>query len=194
MSTETLSRIFSGSDAAARRRRGLVLILGALVMLLVQQKVIKFYFTPLIVGLTYLAGAAISGRRGAFWAPGLVTTAWGISVLLTVHHVVSNPHDWAFNIAAAIGVAVALLLRFTVGIAAGVLGLAVSLGVVLLHNYAHPPSWIFHGITFALLLGIWGLWELRPARGAHGRKDETTTAVAGAQPRETTRDSEPSRV
>ncbi len=192
MTAMTSTGIFSGPDAGARRRRGVVLILGALVMLLVQQKVIKFYYTPLIVGLTYLAGAAISGRRGAFWAPGLVTTAWGISVLLTVHHVVSNPHDLAFTVAAVIGVAVALLLRFTVGLAAGALGLAVSLAVVLLHNYAHPPSWIFHGITFALLLGIWGLWELRPSR-ASGRNDETTTAFTGAESREMTRDTEPSR-
>ena len=190
MSTGTMSRVFSGSDAATRRRRGLVLIFGALVMLLVEQKVIKFYYTPLIVGLTYLAGAAVSGRRGAFWAPGLVTTAWGISVLLTIHHVVSNPHDWAFTIAAAIGVAVALLLRFTVGLAAGALGLAVSVAVVLLHNYAHPPSWIFHGITFALLLGIWGLWELRPARGrgAQDRASEESSARVPA------RDTEPSHV
>ena len=131
MSAELLSRVFHGSDAAPRRRRGVVLILGALVMLLVQQKVITFYYTPLIVGFTYLAGAAVSGRRGAFWAPGLVTTAWGISVLLTVHNVVSNPHDWAYTIAAAIGVAVALLLRFTVGLTPVSAAVATALGSVV---------------------------------------------------------------
>lgn len=81
---------------------------------------------------------------------------------------IGNPHNLAYDIAAAIGVVVALLLRVTVGVAAGLLGLAVSVAAVLVYGYAHPPSWIFHGVTFALLTGVWGLWELRPARAGGG--------------------------
>lgn len=163
----TTTSAHDDTDLAARRRRGAALIVGGLAMLLlVQTGAVKFYYTPLIVGLTYLIGAAVSGRRGALWAPGIVTTCWGISVLLSVHGVVSNPHYMAFNIAAAIGVVLALTLRATVGIAAGVVGLVVSVGVILLHDYLSWPSWVFHGATFAALLGIWGLWEMRPDR--HG--------------------------
>jgi len=60
-----------------------------------------------------------------------------------VHHVIGNPHNLAYDIAAAIGVVVALLLRVTVGVAAGLLGLAVSVAAVLVYGYAHPPSWIY---------------------------------------------------
>lgn len=68
----------------------------------------------------------------------------------------------SYNIAAAIGVALALLLRFTIGLAAGAPGSSCRWGH-LLHGSSVVPSWVFHGLSFAVPLGIWGLWELRPS-------------------------------
>jgi len=122
------------------------------------------------VGLTYLVAASAAGRRGAFWAPGIVTTAWGVAVLLGVNGIVHLDSFTSYNIAAAIGVALALLLRCTIGLAAGALGLLVSVGVILLHGSSFVPSWVFHGLTFAVLLDVWGLWELRPSAAPEGEQ------------------------
>jgi len=166
MANATTARFEPGAFFTSRRHRSAVaLLLGALAMeFLVQQQVVHFYYTPLIVGLTYLGAAAVAGRKGALWAPGIVTSCWGIAVLLGVHHVVTIDGKLSYEIAGFIGVALALALRYTIGLAAGVVGLVVSMAVIFAHSYAHAPAWIFNGITFAVLLGVWGLWELRPSR------------------------------
>lgn len=164
MTVAATRQAMDGFFLEGRRRSAVALLVGALVMeLVIQQQVLRFYYTPLIVGLTYLTAALVAGRKGALWAPGIVTTCWGISVLLGVHGVVHLKSVLLYNIAAAIGVALALALRFAIGLAAGVVGLVISVAVILVHDYAHSPSWIFHGVTFAVLLGVWGLWELRPS-------------------------------
>jgi hypothetical protein len=33
---------------------------------------LRFYWTPLILGITYLAAAAAGGRRGSYWATACV--------------------------------------------------------------------------------------------------------------------------
>ncbi len=164
MTSTALETSPRGFFAEPRHRGAIALLAGALALeLLVQQEVIRFYYTPLLVGLTYLAAAAVAGRKGALWAPGIITTFWGISVLLSVHGVITIEGSRSYEIAAALGVLLALTLRYAIGLAAGVVGMVVSVAVILLHNYAHPPSWFFQGVTFAVLLGVWGLWELRPA-------------------------------
>jgi len=60
-------------------------------------------------------------------------------VLLGVNGIVHLDSFTSYNIAAAIGVALALLLRFTIGLAAGALGLLVSVGVILLHGSSFVP-------------------------------------------------------
>jgi len=171
--------------AVARHRSALALLVGAALMLgLIQTGQVRFYYTPLIVGLTYLGAAAVAGRRGALWAPGIITSLWGVAVLLGVHNVIKGGKT-SYEIAGAIGIALALLLRYTIGLAAGFVGIVVAFGIILLHDNAHAPSWVFKGATFATLLGIWGLWELRPerrtARDAHtgdeniGLREQATT-------------------
>lgn len=175
MSTPEAMR--TGVLAQGRRRSALALLAGAAVMeLVIQQGVLHFYYTPLVVGLTYLAAAAAAGRRGALWAPGIITTFWGIAVLGGIHRVITMNGPHSYLVAGALGIGVALLLRLTVGLAAGPIGMAVAFGVILVYNYAHPPAWIFHGATFAVLLGVWGLWELRPVRATRN-EDRATDSV-----------------
>lgn len=162
----------TGFFSLPRRRSAVALLLGALVMLVaVQQGVIRFYYTPLIVGLTYLAAAAAAGRKGALWAPGIITTCWGIAVLLGVHGF-TNGGKTSYEVAGVIGIALALTLRHTIGLAAGYLGIVVAFGIILVHDLSTVPSWVFKGQVFAVLLGVWGLWELRPALRAQRAASE----------------------
>ncbi len=104
MANATTTRSEPGAFFTDRRHRSAVaLLLGALAMeLLVQEQVVRFYYTPLIVGLTYL-GAAAASRKGALWAPGIVTSCWGIAVLLGVHRVVTIDGKLSYEIAASSG-------------------------------------------------------------------------------------------
>lgn len=178
MSVMATSRTEGGAFLEGRRRSALALIAGALVMeLVIQQQVIKFYYTPLIIGLTYLAAAALAGRKGALWAPGIVTSCWGIAVILGVKNVVTLDSKASYLIAGAIGVAIALALRYTIGLAAGPIGLAVSIAVILVHEYVPTPSWVYQGVTFAVLLGVWGLWELRPSKAPSTAKADDSAGT-----------------
>lgn len=165
--------------AESRHRSAVALLVGAGLMLaLIQSGVLRFYYTPLIVGLTYLTAAVVAGRRGALWAPGIITSFWGIAVLLVVHRVVTIDGKAAYEIAGALGIALALLLRYTIGLAAGYVGIVVAYAAILIHDKAHAPAWVFKGVTFAVLLGVWGLWELRPTRRSAG---DGTAAEAGRE-------------
>lgn len=147
-----------------RQRSAAVLLVGALLTVaLVQGGVLSFYWTPTVVGLSYLAAAAAAGLGGALWAPGLITTCWGITVLLGVHEVVPGDKR-SYLIAGAVGIVLALLLRRTLGMAAGYLGMVVSLAAIAVYDNPQVPAWVFSGTTFAVLLAVWGLWDLRPER------------------------------
>ena len=55
----------SGDKANARRIRGIVLIVGGLlIVVLIETGTIPFYWFPTLTGLTYLAAAAASRSRG----------------------------------------------------------------------------------------------------------------------------------
>ena len=147
-----------------RQRSAVALLVGAVLLLgLTHTNVVPFYGTPLIVGLSYLAAAAVAGRSGALWAPGIITTCWGIAVLLGAHGVITG-NKTAYLIAGAAGIGLALVLRLTIGLAAGVIGIVVSFAAIALYDNPYAPAWIFHGSTFAVLLAGWGLWDLRPPR------------------------------
>ena len=42
---------------------------------------IAFYWTPLIIGITYLLAAIVDGPRGGYWATAIGLTGWGLAVL-----------------------------------------------------------------------------------------------------------------
>jgi hypothetical protein len=186
MSMTSTSRARTGFFAEGRRRSAIALLVGALLMeVLIQQQHVRFYYTPLIVGLTYLAAAGLAGRKGALWAPGIITICWGIAVLLGVHGV-THGGKTSYEIAGVIGIGIALTLRYTIGLAAGYIGMAVAFVIILLHDHSNIPSWVFQGITFAVLLGVWGLWELRPTHLSRTplRDDHTGHRVEGTRQNE----------
>ena len=147
-----------------RQRSAVALLVGAVLLVgLVQGGVLSFFYTPLIVGLSYLSAAAVAGRAGALWAPGLVTSCWGVAALLGLYGVIPGEKA-SYLIAGLIGAGLAVLLRLAAGLAAGPIGIVVSLAAIALYDNQHVPSWVFNGATFAALLAGWALWDLRPAR------------------------------
>jgi len=59
------------------------LLAGAVVLVaVVAPDGARFYWTPLIIGLAYLAAAAVGGRHGGHWASACALTGWGAAVVL----------------------------------------------------------------------------------------------------------------
>jgi len=68
---------------AVRLRQGLALLGGAVAIeLLLGLGPLDFFWTPLLVGLAYLAAAALGGRANGHWATAMVIVAFGAVVLL----------------------------------------------------------------------------------------------------------------
>lgn len=67
---------------ANRVIQGLLLTGGAVLLgLTAGEDRISFYWTPLILGLSYLVAAIVDGPRGGYWATALGLTGWGLAVV-----------------------------------------------------------------------------------------------------------------
>lgn len=66
-------------------RRGVVLIVGAVVMALLIQPIgpLSYPWNPLLVGLVFLAAAAVVGARSPLWGAGLVVGFWGLAKVIS---------------------------------------------------------------------------------------------------------------
>jgi hypothetical protein len=71
-------------SAGDMRRRGLVLLAGAVAIVLLVKPIgpLEYYWNPLLVGLAFLAAAAVTGPRSPLWGAGLVVTAWGVAKVI----------------------------------------------------------------------------------------------------------------
>ena len=169
---------------ARRGWRWVPVLTGALVETLAVGPVgpIPFYLTPLVLGLTYLAAAAVGGRDATLWAPGVVISAWGVAVALVFSQTVHA--DFASVAVTALGMgatAAALLGRagfrvdtLAVGLSvmfAGLTELAASLGAHVLGL----------GWFYGALLGIWVLADLTglsPLLRKRGSRGDATVDLA----------------
>lgn len=124
------------------RWRWIPALLGALVVSLAVVPIgpLPFYVTPLILGLTYLAAAAVGGRRATLWAPGLIITAWGCGVLLVFSGTLTADFPAVAVTALGIGAAMAALM--------GRAGFRVD-------SIAIALSVLFAGLT-ELVASLWG--------------------------------------
>lgn len=139
--------------------QGVLLLAGAVVLeLLAGEERIRFYWTPLIIGLIYLAAALAGGRRGGYWATACGLIGWGLAVVLIAR---GRPHEidtaGAYLAGAGIGFAAGALLR-RAGVAVSDLGLGLTVaaaGAVL----ALTPRADFLGdaTNYAIAVGAVGL-------------------------------------
>jgi len=68
-----------GLEMTSRRRQGAVLLAGAAVTyVLLGPAGLGFHWTPLVIGLAYLAAALAGGRRGSYWSTAVVLSVFGL--------------------------------------------------------------------------------------------------------------------
>ncbi|UTI64326.1 hypothetical protein NBH00_23680 [Paraconexibacter antarcticus] len=134
---------------------------------------IPFYWTPLILGVTYLLAATIDGPRGGYWATALGLTGWGLAVAYMGE---IRPAEidtaGAYLVGAGLAGVVAAALR-TRGFLISETGLAatVALGGLTLALTPRAPDTLDDATTYAIALafvgagnlfgGAFGLWRAR---------------------------------
>jgi len=100
---------------------------------------VPFYFTPLVLGLTYLAAAATTGRQGTLWRPGCVITLWGVAVALEFSHTTHADFTSVAVTALGAGATIAALLR-RVGVRTDPLAIALSVLFAECHQARRPAG------------------------------------------------------
>jgi len=137
----------------------------------------RFYWTPLVVGLAYLAAAAAGGRRGGHWATACVLVGWGAAVVFAGAARPDVDIAGLYMVGAGLG-AVGGLLSRRAGVEVDPLGLAVAItaGGLILTFAAQAPSVLEEARTYAGLLALLAVANLALAArdwGAEPRKGPT---------------------
>ena len=161
-----------------RLRQGLVLLAGAVLFaILVGPDGDRFYLVPLGVGLIYLAAAAAGGRDGGYWATALVLVGWGAAVVWVREGSPDLDTAGLYLLGAGLGATVGVLLARR-GFAVDPLGLAVTiaLGGLLLAFARRWPEVIEEARTYALLVGLVGLFNV--AAGALRARSSDDSGVS----------------
>lgn len=178
-------------DALARKvriGRGTALIAGAAVYAGLVYGPLEFLWTPFLLGLAYLAAAAAGGRRGGFWATGLILAGWGIGVLLATKLKigVSAADGYLIGIGAAALVG-GLLARG--GFAVDLVGIgATALVAGILHTLAGDQiQALTEPWPYVVLLGVVGATNLALAlapQSSAGRSSAPSGPRVGSTPRD----------
>lgn len=129
-----LSAVDVGKPVDVRVRQIVCFLAGALAMeLLVDQGEVRFYWTPLILGLTYLAAAAVGGRHGGHWSGATTLTGFGLAVAYAGHEHPQNVDISGLYVLGA--------------------GLAFAIGAVAASR-GWPISTVSMGVTLAIVGGL----------------------------------------
>jgi hypothetical protein len=128
---------------------------------------LPFYWTPLILGLTYLVAAIVDGPRGGYWATALGLTGWGLAVVY-LGEVRPPGVDPAGAYLAGVGLAgvVATMLRRR-GFLISDLGFAATVAASGLTLALTPRASgaLDDAATYAIALGVVGVFNV--AGGAY---------------------------
>ncbi len=162
----------------SRRRRGAVLLLGAVavVLLVGDDRPLDFLWLPLVTGLAYLLAAAAGGLDGELWGPALVVTGFGTGVGLTVGGPLGG-ELFSPVVLTCVGAGAVLAM-----LVPRVSGMSVAAAVLLSGLFfllsERGPTEVFHApLVYGALLALWGCWELRPsASSSASSKDAASRA------------------
>jgi len=114
---------------------------------------------PVIAGLTYVSAAALSGRGGALWAPGIIIGFWGLAPMTTNYF---EEFPGMFYLTLGTG----LLIVAVLGDRLQISRMSMALPVLFIGGGMFLASFIgadrYLTTVVAVLLGAWALWELRP--------------------------------
>lgn len=147
-------------------------LLGALALeALVERGSTPFYWTPLIIGLSFLGAAAAGGRNGGHWPTACVLLGWGAVVAWAGR---ARPEDvdlaGAYLAGGGAGVlAAGVLVRR--GFRLDVIGLgAAALGAGLVLALAPRVDALVEARTFAVALAVLALVNVALGMAARGRR------------------------
>ena len=139
-------------------RRGLALLAGGVALLLLVRPVgpLAYPWIPLLVGLAFVAAAALTGPRSPLWGPGLVVSAYGTAEVVDLYTDVPGSGAWTL-VAIGLGglLAAALGSRGWAMSAASVAAPVVFLGVgqwIAGQGPAGAITWVSAGVT--VLYGV----------------------------------------
>lgn len=155
-----------------RRRQGAVLLAGAVALyLLLEVGSLPFFWTPLIAGLAYLAAAASAGPGGAYWATGVVISAWGLGVVALGERWITDVDTAAgYLVAIGAGALVATALA-RAGYAIELLGVAGSVFAAgLAFALVSRVEALGEATTYAAALAVVGLVRLAGPERGRGRR------------------------
>jgi hypothetical protein len=73
-----------------------VLVVGGVALLLLVRPIgpLAYSWIPLLVGLAFVAAAALTGPRSPLWGPGLVVSAYGTAEVVNLFTDVSGAGAW----------------------------------------------------------------------------------------------------
>ncbi len=151
--------------ASLRLVQGVILLAGALVLAIpVDRATLSFYYTPLVLGLTYLVAASAGGREGGYWATALPLTGWGLAVVWIGEF---RPQDvdiaGAYLAGAGLGlVAAAVLAARDYPITIAGLAATVTGSGLILALSSNSDAWT-DATTYAIAVGLVG--AVNVARG-----------------------------
>ncbi|HEY5399007.1 MAG TPA: hypothetical protein VIL16_26860 [Trebonia sp.] len=152
----------SETPRSLRLAQGVVLLVGAIVIVLaIGASPTGFYWTPLTVGLTYLAAAVCGGSQGSYWATAVVLVRWGAAVIVVRQFHPNLDTSGLYLVGAGIGAAAGMLLARR-GFAVDPLGMTITIaaGGLLL---ALEPRWssvLGDARSYAVLIGAVGVANL----------------------------------
>jgi len=155
--------------ALQRARQGAVLVAGGLALEgLVGRGELAFWWTPLLIGLAYLAAAVSGGRGGSYWATAAVLVGWG-GVVVWLNE--SQPDVFA-PAAHAFGMGLGVLLAAAAaraGRRVDLLGVGLTAAVAgLVFMLERDVDSFGDATTFAVIMVAVGAFNLALAAKARG--------------------------
>lgn len=144
-------------SGGTRLRQGVVLLLGAVALYGLVRGPLDFFWTPLIIGIAYLAAALIGGRHGGHWPTALVLVGWGVAVLARQRGVVDVDTAGVYLVGAGLG-ALAAAVVDRAGFDADPMGVAatvVGAGLLLALSSRFPA--LARVETYAVALAVVGV-------------------------------------
>ncbi len=173
--SELSARQNNSMAPADMRKRGIVLLVGAVVIALAVKDIgpLDYYWNPPLVGLAFLAAAAVTGPRSPLWGAGLIVGFWGASKILQ-----SNT-DFAWTgpfstVMIGLGGLVAAYL-VTRGFAISVASVAWPIVFIGVGQYVHSTyeGWPITAYT-AGLVAIYGVAELINASRVSSKTEQVS--------------------
>jgi len=155
--------------------QGLLLCAGAaLLQLSAGTDRIEFFWTPLIIGVTYLLAAAVDGPCGGYWATALALSGWGLAVAYLGE---VRPLDVDVAGAYLVGVGLAALAAAALrrrGFAVSDTGLALTIvGAGLLLALSPRADALVDATTYAIAVGLVGVLNVAAGAWLLARRERT---------------------